>query len=111
MDETILSSTQSDAFREIKAQVKERFHVVDFLLYGSAAKGEAEDESDLDLMIILSAPVSRIRRHEITDIAFDVNLKFGTNFSTLVVDRESWESGLVSVLPLREEIMREGIRL
>ena len=111
MNETILSSKQSDALREIKSRVTDRFHVVDFLLYGSAARGEAEPESDLDLMIVISDPVSRLKRHEITDIVFDVNLQFGTNFSTLVVDRKSWESGLVSVLPLREEIMREGIRL
>jgi len=108
---TILTDRQSEAFREIKAQVTKRFSVVDFLLYGSAARGEAEHESDLDLMIILSNPISRIKRHEITDIVFDVNLQFGTNFSTLVVDQKSWESGLVSVLPLREEIMREGIRI
>lgn len=111
MNETILSSMQSDALREIKARVTKRFHVVDFLLYGSAVRGEAEPESDLDLLIIISEPVARIKRHEITDIVFDVNLQFGTNFSTLVVDRNSWESGLISVLPLREEIMREGIRL
>ncbi len=111
MNETILSSMQSDALREIKARVTKRFHVVDFLLYGSAVRGEAEPESDLDLLIIISEPVARLKRHEITDIVFDVNLQFGTNFSTLVVDRNAWESGLISVLPLREEIMREGIRL
>jgi len=111
MNKSILSSTQSDALREIKARITKRFSVVDFLLYGSAARGEAEDESDLDLMIILSDPVSRIKRHEITDIVFDANLQFGTNFSTLVIDHKSWKSGLVSVLPLREEIIREGIQL
>jgi predicted nucleotidyltransferase len=111
MNETMLSSAQSDALREIKSRVTERFRVVDFLLYGSAARGEAENESDLDLMIVISDPIPRLKRHEITDIVFDVNLQFDTNFSTLVVDRKSWESGLVSVLPLREEIMREGIRL
>ena len=111
MNDKILSSTQSEALREIKSGVMARFDAKDFLLYGSAARGEAEYESDLDLMIVVSDPISRLKRHEITDIVFDVNLKFGTNFSTLVVDRESWESGLVSVLPLREEIMREGIRL
>jgi len=45
-----------------------------------------------------------------TDIVFDVNLQFGTNFSTLVVDQESWEAGIISVLPLRNEIIRDGIR-
>ncbi len=111
MNEKILSSTQSDALLEIKSRVRDRFHVKDFLLYGSAARGEAEHESDLDLMIVLSDPISRLKRHEITDIVFEVNLQFGTNFSTLVIDQKSWESGLISVLPLREEIMREGIHL
>ena len=45
-----------------------------------------------------------------TDIVFDVNLQFGTNLSTLVVDQESWEAGIISVLPLRNEIIRDGIR-
>ena len=111
MNENILSSVQSDAFREIKARIPEYFRVVDFLLYGSVVRGEADDESDIDLMIILAEPVSRSKRHEITNIVFDVNLKFGTNFSTLVVDKKSWDSGPISVLTLKEEINREGIRL
>ena len=65
-----------------------------------------QDQQDAlsDLRLRLSAV-----RHQITDIVFEINLKFGTNFSTLVVDRESWDSGLYSVLPLRDEIVREGV--
>jgi hypothetical protein len=32
-----------------------------------------------------------------------------TNFSTLVVDLDTWETGIISVLPLREEILRDGV--
>ena len=104
MNKMLLSSTQTKALREIKTKVMAGFPVVDFVLYGSAVRGEADDESDVDLMIVVSEPITRFKRHEITDIVFDVNLQFGTNFSTLVVDQESWETGIISVLPLRNEI-------
>ncbi len=111
MGEIPLSSTQSEALRQIKTKVMAEFPVVDVVLYGSVARGEGDDESDVDLMIVISEPITRFRRHEITDIVFDVNLQFGTNFSTLVVDKESWDTGMISVLPLRDEILRDGIRL
>ncbi len=53
--------------------------------------------------------LSRRIRHEITDIVFDVNLKYSTNYSTLVVDINSWNNGAYSVLPIYDEIEREGV--
>jgi predicted nucleotidyltransferase len=111
MNTTPLSLRQSQALNEIKQKVNKGFSVEDYILYGSTVRGEADEESDLDLLIVTSEALTRFKRHEITDIVFEVNLQFGTNFSTLVVDKESWETGMISVLPLRNEILREGIRL
>jgi len=44
------------------------------ILYGSAARGQTDDESDIDLLVITAQPLSRLRRHEITDIVFEINL-------------------------------------
>lgn len=104
-----LTRGQSEALKEIKRRLLERIEVKAFLLYGSAARGEADEESDLDLLVVTSVPLTRFERHEITNIVFDVNLQYDTNFSSLVVDQESWETGMISVLPLRDEIMRDGI--
>jgi len=62
-------------------------------------------------IIITTTPLTRSERHRITDIAFEINLKYDTNFSTLVVDREAWTLGPVSVLPVHEDILKEGISL
>jgi len=81
------------------------------VLYGSFARGQADEESDVDLLIVTGRPLTRFERHEITDVAFEVNLQYDTNFSTLVVDLKSWESGMFSVLPIRDEIIRDGIQV
>ena len=109
MKKSTVTPRQTKAMNEIKRRVMERFPVVVFLLYGSAARGEADSESDLDLLIVTALPLTRFKRHEITDIVFEVNLRFDTNFSSLVVDKESWETGIISILPLRGEILRDGI--
>ena len=60
---------------------------------------------------VTSKPLIRFKRHEITNVVFEVNLQFDTTFSTLVVDLKSWETGIISVLPVRDEIIRDGIRV
>ncbi len=79
------------------------------MLYGSFARGQADEESDVDLLVVTAQPLTRFQRHEITNAVFDVNLQYDTNFSTLVVDLESGERGVISVLPIHDEILRDGI--
>ena len=104
-----LTRTQAQALAELKRRLCEEFGVEALVLYGSVARGEADDESDLDLLVLTPDPLSRRARHEITDAVFEVNLQYGTNFSTLVLDRDSWHDGPVSVLPIRAEVMKDGV--
>jgi len=106
-----LTPIQHKALSELRSRLLGELAIEEIILYGSVARGEADEESDIDLLIVTSEALKRTARHEITDAVFEVNLRYGTNFSTLVVDRASWESGLISALPIREAILREGILL
>ncbi|MEW6718211.1 MAG: nucleotidyltransferase domain-containing protein [Chloroflexota bacterium] len=108
-EETNLMPHQIQALEVIRRNLLELFPVEAIFLYGSAARGEADPESDIDLLILTSRELSRFERHQITHLVFDVNLEHDTNFSTLVVDRFSWETGLFSVLPIHYQILEDGI--
>ena len=110
-DNVTLAPNQYQALGELRRRLFDEFDIEAVILYGSVARGEADEESDLDLLVVASQPLTRPARHEITDMVFEVNLLYGTNFSTLVVDRNDWEAGAFSVLPLREEVLKDGVKL
>lgn len=109
LDNIMLAPNQDQALDELRHRLSDKFDVEALILYGSVARGEADEESDLDLLIVTAQPFTRFARHQITDLVFEVNLRYDTNFSTLVVDRTSWEVGAISILPLHDEILKDGI--
>lgn len=87
------------------------FHVDRLVLFGSLVRGESDTESDVDLLIVLTERPTYAIRDRITSLILDINLEYGTNLSELIVDRQTWDYGLPSTLPVHQEIEAEGIRL
>ena len=111
LDQITLRPNQHQALTQLKRRLANAFDIVEITLFGSIARGEADDESDLDLLLVTRVPLDRTVRHQITDIVCEINLQFDTNLSTLVVDQASWQTGLFSVLPIHEEILEDGVAL
>lgn len=105
-----LTPNLSRALEELRRRLLAEFDVEAVILYGSVARGEADDESDQDVLIVTTQPITRPERDRITDAAFEVNLLYGTNISTLVVARDTWETG-AAVCLLRDAILEDGILL
>ncbi len=99
------------ALQEAQRRLSVGFAVDRLVLFGSVARGEADEESDVDLLIVLKEPLSHQVRDRITSIVLEINLEFDTNLSELIVDRQTWDYGLPSVLPIHQTIQEEGIPL
>lgn len=105
-----LDAVQQDALRELHTRLLTELDFVQSLtLFGSTARGTAQAGSDIDLLVLTSRPLDNRSRHKITDIQFEINLKYGTNFSSLVVAAKEWEHGVASVLPIKRAVVRDGI--
>jgi len=80
----------------------------DIVLYGSWARGEATDESDIDLIVILAGkviPGKEIDR--MIDVITDVNLRHDTLLSVYPVSEKDYRT---VNSPLLMNARREGIR-
>ena len=76
------------------------------ILYGSVARGEAHEESDIDLLLIVTDKGEAYERA--FDVAFEIDLKHGT-LTTLILHtpeelKRLYEEGEPFIL----EVLREG---
>jgi predicted nucleotidyltransferase len=100
-----------EALQVARARLSTEFNVDRMLLFGSVVRESANDQSDEDLLIVLRDPVDHKVRNRISSIILDINLDYGTNLSELIVDRETWDHGIPSALPIHEIIDEEGVSL
>lgn len=110
LNDTNLNQIEREALADLRARLSNELpYVEDVILFGSAAGGTADAESDIDLLVLTAYALDNWTRHDITDIITDINDEYETNFSSLVVDQENWHTGLISVLPIKTEISKDGI--
>ncbi len=109
LPERLLADNEYQALKKIKVGVFDMFEMERMILFGSVVRGEADEESDIDLLLVAKRRLSRRERHRITDAVCEINLEYVTNFSTLVVDYHTWDKGLMSFLNIHEEVQREGV--
>jgi predicted nucleotidyltransferase len=106
-----ISPIQKKALQESWQRLKAAYPIKKMVIYGSVARGDATAESDIDLLVITEKRMTHRQRLAMCDIIFEVNLTYGTTISILVVDLETWQTGLWSVLSIKREIEHNGIPL
>ena len=89
--------------------LKEHFPVTSITLFGSKATGRDDTESDIDLLVLTARKLDWRERDAITDALFDIEMAHDVVISTLVIPAEEWENGPYRVLPIRDEVDREGV--
>jgi uncharacterized protein len=100
-----------DALQAVRERIAAEFAVNRIVLFGSVVRQESHEESDVDILIVLTEPPSRQVRDRITSLILDINLEYGTNLSELIAGQQTWDHGLPAALPIHEQIEEEGIRL
>lgn len=100
---------------EILGQIRQAVHEVEpdaeIILYGSRSRGEALAESDWDLLILVDGSLSDERTDRIRHRLYEVEWECEEVISSIVRNREEWDSDIYQSMPFHQRVQREGIRL
>lgn len=105
-----LEPYELQALKELKKSLNLDLSLVDLRLYGSKARGTADADSDIDVMIELEE-LTPTFYDKVFDIIFDVNIRYGVFISAVLFGRKELEDGPMSASPLYKAIEREGVHL
>jgi hypothetical protein len=104
-----LRENEKAALLELKEKLLERFSDVEIILYGSKARGDANEESDIDVLVLLKRKVNCALKEEIFSTAFKIELKYNVIFGVIVYQKQFWDSPLGKAMPLHLNIDKEGV--
>jgi len=97
--------------RDIKAaaiMLKTRFSAKEVILFGSKARGDYDQHSDIDLLVITSSPLHWKEEKAIIGALFDIGMKYDVIFSPLFTSVDERENGIFTEFPVYQEISRNG---
>lgn len=82
------------------------------ILYGSYARGDYNERSDVDLMLLTDLTFEEIEKYrdDISDIAFDIELKTGIIISPVIKNIDNYNSR-INIIPFYKNVQMEGVVL
>ena len=82
------------------------------IVYGSYARGDYSEFSDIDVMLLVSLGDEDIKKisDQISDLAFDFMIKYGVDISPVITNTEHFNYW-VDNLPYYRNVRDEGVKL
>ena len=82
----------------------------EIILFGSQARGDARDDSDWDILVLLDK--SKVAPEDIDEVAYplrELGWDLGETINTILYTKDEWNRDVAS--PFYENVTRDGIRL
>jgi len=110
-----LTENERRALAELVERLRQRYgdNLSRVVLFGSKARGDFDEESDLDVLVVVRIPdeVYLQRRREIVSWTVDLMLEYGPVISTHIYDEPAYAQLRRWNTLLNRNIERDGIEL
>ena len=105
-----MKTDAASALRDLKVRLVALFGPeVELRVFGSVARGDDSEYSDIDVLVLLAGPVDHAIEERVFDAAYDLELEHGVVFGVVVYEKAFWDSDLAAGMFLHRNIEREGL--
>lgn len=101
-----MATASSEIVEEAVDRLKQGLHPEQIYLFGSQARGQAEETSDFDLLVVL--PESDLPRHRREAISYDLLWGMTMPIDVIVLTRSEFERGKRVKTSLASTVQEEG---
>ena len=103
-----VSSKDMWVAQELKNKILQFTRVIDFRIFGSRARGDAEEFSDLDIFMELESVDGELKK-KVKNAAWEMTIETGVLVTTLLFSRHDMENSPLRSSPIVRVIMEEGV--
>jgi predicted nucleotidyltransferase len=97
--------------KRCKKAIRQVVADADVILYGSRARGDANEYSDYDILVLIDGPVSISLKERFVDQTLPLELETGAVLTLMTYNRQQWDTPLYRAMPFHKNVDREGILL
>ena len=102
-----LNQNEKNIINSLSLRLKNDFNADKVLLFGSAARGELDEYSDIDILVVLPHRSWDIEK-DIIDICFEAELNCNRVISTICYSKEEFYNSPLKESPLILNATRQG---
>lgn len=103
-------NSRSSVLNLIRTTIRSFEPNASIILYGSRARGDAREDSDWDIVVLLNKPpMPHDERYAIAYELWDKGQDIGEEINTLVYTKDQWDSAPPSLF--KYNVREEGIQL
>jgi predicted nucleotidyltransferase len=106
-----VNSIEKAVLEKFQSLLSKRVRVNRITLFGSRARGNADPDSDMDVLVILDEPITTEAREAVSDCAWEAGIDNLVVVVPVVYSRDEWEEGPEQSSLLALAVKKEGIAI
>jgi len=105
----MLNELEKNLVARFRSLLETRLHVHQLIVFGSRARGDATEDSDLDVLVVTEESETDENRLFVSDCAWEAGLGSGIVINSVFFSRDAWENSPERSSLLALAVQREGM--